>query len=587
MGRLRFGSEYALFHPENINFIIIILLTYLWHSEKNLSLRKMMMRLKFFILGAMILMAATFGSAQDTPVTPVTPQNLSTILQASFEHMPLGATKNNKQKELLNFYKLRHYAPVWIKDGAWTEAARNVLEVMRQADGEGLWSTDYYPVAEELMQLPLASSEAQVKGEIEFSKVVLDYIDDLFGGRLHPQRISKELYLNPEPVDESVILHEVLQRDPSANSLQGLTVPHPQYQALKKLLAQYTHQSIDEASSVLIPAGKIPKIGDKSNRIMAMRQRLANRGYLTPEQGTSQEFDAITEEALKRFQADHYLEADGKLGERTLIMLNRSKQDEIQQILVTMERWRWVPHDLGNRYVWVNIASYELKAYENGQIVLEMPVIIGRNFRRTPVFTSLIDQVRFNPTWHVPSSIAIKDKLPKLRSDPASFSAKDYVIYDEGGQVVDPVSVNWTEVDSSNFNYKLTQKPGPHNALGKIRFNIDNPFGVYLHSTPEKHLFKKVVRNFSSGCIRVGDPAALGVFVLNYPLQWPLDKVNKAMEGTETRNVPVDPPVKVYLTYFTIWIDEQGKARFYDDIYGQDATIWRALKNTKREVKLH
>jgi murein L,D-transpeptidase YcbB/YkuD len=270
---------------------------------------------------------------------------------------------------------------------------------------------------------------------------------------------------------------------------------------------------------------------------------------------------------------------------------NQDIQKRIQQIIVTMERWRWVPDSLEDRHIIVNIAAFMLQAYEGGNVAMEMPVIIGKNYRKTPLFLSHIYAIRFNPSWHVPYSIAVKDKLPKIRNDPDYLSRGNYVVYD-GGTPVDPHSIDWSSVDAGDFSsrFRLRQTPGSHNALGKIRFSIDSPYNVYLHDTNEHQLFEKSLRNLSSGCIRVSKPQELAAYVFNNSQDWSLPAISQAMDGHQTRNIPLKKPVSVLINYFTVWQDQKGIFHFSQDIYGQDAKIWTALQQhrnkTRTSVKL-
>jgi murein L,D-transpeptidase YcbB/YkuD len=256
-----------------------------------------------------------------------------------------------------------------------------------------------------------------------------------------------------------------------------------------------------------------------------------------------------------------------------------------QQIIVNMERWRWMPRDLGLRYIKVNVASFELEAVAEGKTVLRSPIIVGRTYRKTPLFSAPMTKIIFNPTWHVPHTIAVRDKLPKLRRDPYYFINKGYTVYHTGGGVVDPRSIDWSQISAKDFPYQLTQSPGSMNALGKILFSIDNKFSVYLHSTPEQYLFEKPVRTFSSGCIRVLKVVELAEFVLNDPLKWPKSKVEQAMKGDKTQQVKISDDILVHIGYFTIWVDDKGLPHFAEDIYGQDKLIWQTIERQSKKIK--
>tara|TARA_A100000171_G_scaffold51017_1_gene64037 strand:+ start:773 stop:2560 length:1788 start_codon:yes stop_codon:yes gene_type:complete len=492
--------------------------------------------------------------------------------------------KTDADRQLHDFYKRRDFQPVWLTRSGWGAGVEPVIETLRKASLEGLDPTDYEP-AIVVLKAAQKETDSLLEAEVAFTKAVLDYIDDLGGERMSPRKIGKSLYIKPDPVDAAAILYTGMAQDQTGHWLASLTVHKPQYQALKKLLVTYRQKAVQEKNRPTLPKGPLLKKGKKSSQVPILRQILRAHGDVLLD-GTSSEFDQSLEDAVKRFQQKVTLDMDGIVGPQTRRALNKTSRDKVDQIIATMERWRWLPEKLEDRHLMVNIAAFDLKGYEYGKKVLDMPVIIGRQYRKTPVFTSSIYSIRFNPSWHVPRSIAVKDKLKKIRKDPSYLTRGGYVLMDTSGQQISPHSVNWSEITSGSFNYRLRQRPGAGNALGKIRFSIRSPFNVYLHSTPDKHLFEKKVRSFSSGCIRVARPAELAFFVFNEPSKWTLKSISAEMEGNRTRNVKLDQPVPVYISYFTVWVDEEGQAHFMDDIYDQDAAILKAIKDRHHRARL-
>ncbi len=503
-------------------------------------------------------------------------------LKQTTDRDPLTA-KTSQEKEVLAFYKERVFTPAWATETGWSEAARLVRDTLNRAQEEGLDPKDYTRSVTLLEKTPETAQDV-LAAELALTQDALAYINDLKGERLNPTKIGQPLYLKPDPVDAPMILAQGIAGDPTGTWFQNLTVPKEQYQALKKLLAEYRAKLDTDTKLPTIPvAGKLLKKGMSAPDVALLRTLLKAHGFDPGDSTKPEYFDDALESALKRFQEASLLEDDGILGEQGRRALNRSVQEKLKQIIVSMERWRWLPEHMPERYVLVNIAGFELYAYDGGHTALSMPVIIGRDYRKTPVFSSTINSVRFNPSWGVPHSIAVKDKLPKLQSNPGYFVEKGYEIYDDSGAQVDPRDVNWTEISASDFHYSIRQNPGPANALGKIRFSIDSPFDVYLHDTSDPQLFAKKVRTFSSGCIRVSKPAELAFFVFHDTDKWPLEVIKKSMEGTQTRNVSLPSPVPVYITYFTVWVGPEGHPEFRDDIYNQDAAIYQALeKRTSR-----
>jgi len=505
--------------------------------------------------------------------------DLTPSLKSKLENTQALNAANDQVKNAAHFYKARDFKQIWVDGVGFTSSAEEILGVLRNAAAEGLEPRDYVR-AVELVDEARNNSGKLLEAEIALTALALEYIDDLLGERLNPQKIGRSLYLKSKNIDAVRIMTESMAKDPSGKWLADLTVSHPEYQLLKNKLAEYRSQSAQKNYPKLSMGKKI-ELGSSGGRVETLQWQLSALGYLTGKntQGT---VDAATEKAIKSFQEENHLKPDGIVGAITVAALNSyNLDDRIRQIIVSMERWRWFPEDLGKRYVMVNIAGFELAAVENGVEKLRMPVIIGLTYRKTPVFFSKIDSVRFNPAWHVPRSIAVQDKLKKIRKDPGYLNRGGYILYNADGNRVDPHNVNWSSVSASNFNFRIRQNPGSNNALGKIRFAIKNPFNVYLHSTPDKHLFEKERRSFSSGCIRVGDPKALAVFIFNDEGSWPYDRIAQNMEGTQTQNISLKDPVNVYISYFTVWKGSDNKLRFSQDLYGQDKEIWEALQNRR------
>jgi murein L,D-transpeptidase YcbB/YkuD len=269
-------------------------------------------------------------------------------------------------------------------------------------------------------------------------------------------------------------------------------------------------------------------------------------------------FDDELEESVKNYQKTHALEPDGKVGGATLAALNTSLEDRIRSIIVNLERQRWYPSTLPSRYIQVNIPGFYLKAVEGGKPAFFMPIITGKEHTKTPVFNAEMTEIIFNPAWHVPSSIA-GELLPKIEANPGAYAAKGYHI--TGGRIV--------------------QSPGKGNSLGKIRFTIDSPYGIYLHGTPQQGLFHKANRAYSHGCIRVENPEKLASFVFNNPEEWSAKRIKTEASGTRTKPVKLNEPLPVFITYFTIFEDENHQMHFVRDEYGQDKKIWLALEELK------
>lgn len=481
------------------------------------------------------------------------------------------ALKGPKAKEVKALYQQRQFQPLWFHGKGWSPATMVAKAVLENALDEGL-NPKEYPWPNQNM--PKAKAIAQA--EVMMTQSVLNYMDDLMGDRFYPHKLHQNIHYQPRSYDPVPALLTGLSRDPSGAFLQQLTVTHPSYQRLKKYLKDLRAIPVEDVTP--IASGPSLMLGSKDSRISAIAKRLGMED-LEPI------FDERFEKAVKTFQRERGISVDGVVGPQTLAQLNITNQDRINQVLATMEKWRWIPQDLPPRYVMINIPSYSLIAHDKAKGDLTMKVIIGRSFRFTPVFASVIDSVRFNPSWYVPRSIAVRDKLEKIQRDPSYLSRKGYRVYDSGGSLVRPGAIDWSTVSPHDFPYRLVQTPGSGNALGKIRFNIQNRFNVYLHDTNEKNLFDRSVRSLSSGCIRIEKPDEMGVFVLGDDENWPLKKVQEAMKGTKTQNVKV-PAIPVYITYFTVTFQDDGTPVFSNDIYGMDGSLIKAMQETRHPAMI-
>lgn len=491
----------------------------------------------------------------------------ATAFKEASQHLRqiLSETRGNKQKTLEAFYEKNGYQPIWFDEHGWKKRQAVAIDVLRHADTEGLNPAEYT----QNIHIDTAVDVPSIcQQEITLTRHILNYMDDIKGDRFDPRKLHKDIDFPARQYDAALAFYDLLQKDETLETLKDFTLTHPEYQKLKALLAKLSSEKNETPDP--IPSGKLLKKGMIDPRVISVKKRLQ-----VASEGPA--FDETLESVLKIFQKIHGMTADGTVGERTLKMLNQSLDDKRAQIMATMEKWRWIPENHSSRYIMVNIPAFKLTAYTNNIPDLSIRVIIGQAYRHTPIFMSVVDAISFNPLWHVPHSIAVQDKLPLLQRDPEQLSRKGFRVYTEDRASMDPTAINWSQISADSFPYRLVQNPGSANALGKIRFNIPSKFSVYLHSTPDRSLFAKDVRNFSSGCIRIEKPDEMGMWILNDPQKWPLSNVQKAMEGTETRIIKLNDNVPIFITYFTVWFDDQDQAIFADDIYDQDRVLIAAM----------
>jgi murein L,D-transpeptidase YcbB/YkuD len=350
---------------------------------------------------------------------------------------------------------------------------------------------------------------------------------------------------------------------------------------LQKALA--TYRDIEIAGGwTTIPDGPVLKPGMVDARVALLRERLARTGDLSPKaRGDGEVFNDELVVAVKRFQRRHGLDVDGVAGPATLSALNVPVSRRIRQIVVNLERWRWLPQALGEYHVIVNIADFHLDCVEKGDTVHAGRVIVGRDYRRTPVFSDELSYIVFNPNWEVPNLIAVEDILPIVRKDPSYLERMGFDVLRGWGadeKRYDAASIDWKAVTKDNFPYRLRQKPGTTNALGRMKLMFPNRFSVYLHDTPARELFGKTERTFSSGCIRVERPIELATWLLSGDAAFDERGIRALLESGETRTVRLPRRVPIHLLYWTSWVDATGTVYFRRDIYGRDARLDAALR---------
>jgi murein L,D-transpeptidase YcbB/YkuD len=322
------------------------------------------------------------------------------------------------------------------------------------------------------------------------------------------------------------------------------------------------------------------KIGDSGPRIALLRGRLRALGHVLPETEDAAAFDSAVESAVAAFQRAIGLEADGVVGALTLSELNVTPTARIGQLRANLERWRWLPDDLGERHIRVNIAGFSLEARAGGQVEQVHDVIVGRIYRMTPVFSDAIRYVVLNPWWETPDSLARLDKLPLFQRDPDAVTRLGFEVWDKHGKRLQAEHIDWPAYSAADFPFRLRQQPGEQNALGKVKLMFPNRHNVYLHDTPTKDLFLKSSRAFSSGCVRVSGAMELTRWVLQETPEWHADKIAAALaSGVETRANLVRP-LPVHILYLTVVMDADGGLRFISDVYQRDQRLIRALANT-------
>ena len=476
------------------------------------------------------------------------------------------------------FYTAREYAPLWTKSGALTESGKGVIARLKDAASDGLNASDY-PVPD---FAAATNPDALAEADLKLTASMLDYARQAQSGRMHWSQVSADISYPEHPTDPNEVLTNVTTAKDASAALDSYNPPQKLYRELKAKLAELRGQGEGPVVQVadgpvlkFIPARgkKQPAVTTEDERVPQLRAKLG-----ISENADDTHYDAKVAEAVRKFQEGAELKPTGILDDKTVKAINSPKRDkQIDTVLVNMERWRWLPRQLGapgigNAYVILNIPDYTLKVMQNGAQVWTTKVVTGQpGVHATPLLTETMKFITVNPTWNVPPSIIYNEYLPALQQDPTVLTRM--------GLKLDR---------ARDGSIHISQPPGEANALGRIRFNFPNKFLVYQHDTPNKELFAKEDRAFSHGCMRVQNPDQYAATLLNITEQnehYTPDKI-RSMYGHSEIDLKFPTPIPVNITYQTAFVDDAGKLQFRKDVYGRDATMLALLKNTRsRELE--
>ena len=495
---------------------------------------------------------------------------------------------------LKKLYLLRNFEPIWVNaEGYPNEMAQALSEILKRASRHGLNPGDYWDAdVENLFQTAQKNPNIGLTFEMAASEALIRYSAHLSGGRVDPSSIDDDIKFQKKTFAEYSQLNAALSYGTSTfmSDMDGFAPQHPIYRHLQGALINM--RSNLENWEVIKSPGFELKYGVNSPVVSKLRQRLNALGYKVS-YDSGDMFDSDLQSAVIRYQEANNLVADGKISVKSQFLdsINMDPKKRISQIQITMEKLRWLPRDLGGRHIFVNLASTNFKMFDGNQKVFDFKTINGQQFRRTPSMADAITFVNLNPYWVVPRSIAIRDKLPSLKANPNYLKNNQMLLIDERtDKEVDPYTINWAAMTPAKFTYYIKQLPGRHNALGVVKFPLQNPWAIYLHDTNEKGLFKERERHRSSGCVRLERPLELAESLLNDKQNWSVNHL-RAYTPNETRpyvspdlldrKLILKQRMPVYLMYLTVDLNDNGEVRFLADPYGQDARVALAIQNKK------
>jgi len=478
------------------------------------------------------------------------------------------------------FYSRREFTPAW----ADADQIDEFVGLIGRAYEEGLNPNDYLHVelsslVHDYRQNP---DDADLKGKLDvlLTESLSRYGNHLIYGKVDPAQLDENWnwLRSSDGQDPVALVQQAIDSDSITAFINNFLDRGSLYQRMKAMLAEYRSLK-DTGGWPLIDTGPTLKLGMEDDRIMVIRKRLAVTGDLPgSEDNQSRMFDKALEQGVTAFQDRHNLDADGAIGARTLAAMNVTVDERIDQIRVNLERLRWVVRDIEDEFVVTNIASFQTFLVRNREVIWTGRSQVGRFYRQTPVFKAKIKYLQFNPTWTVPPGILRNDILPAVQKDVGYLAAKEMDLIDRDGKIVDPATVDWSRYGAGRLPpYQFVQRPGPANALGRVKFIFPNSHFVFLHDTPSKALFDRTERTFSSGCIRVENPFVFAELLLNNPGKWNSDSIQKLLDSEKPQNVFLDEPLTVMLLYGTVGATDMELVRFYNDIYQRDARVLNSL----------
>lgn len=492
--------------------------------------------------------------------------------------------------EVRDFYLPSNYGRAWIAENKLTPQAQAIIRVLQNAEVKGLRSEDYDGLLWNERVARIASSgfkpsPAEMdRFDLALTVSVLRYVSALHRGRVDPRRLRVDLNIDHNRYKLGEFVRSNLVKAPDVNAIfEQVECAYAGYRRTLLALKHYMDLEREGEGDPLPPITKAIKPGGTYPGLNALARRLQRLGDLSPADwhaNASAVYEGAVVDAIKSFQDRNGLAVNGTIDQATFQNLVTPFSRRVVQLQLALERWRWLPHNLPGRMIAVNVPEFELRAYDNYQVTLNMRVIVGKTFpdRRTPLFQDQMEYLIFRPYWNVPISITRKEIIPDLRKKPGYMTKHAFELVTRQDQVVTAdISDSSVIARLRSGDLEIRQRPGPGNSLGLIKFVFPNDYNVYMHGTPEHALFAHADRAMSHGCIRVQDPAGLAAWVLQGNPDWTNAKIKEAMDASQSQRVNLPKPIPVLILYSTAAVDENGEVGFFADIYGQDAKLQQEL----------
>lgn len=503
------------------------------------------------------------------------------ILAELSSQKPINRVAKEVRQPILDLYRNAGFKPLWLNGNAPSQRALAVLAFASKVTEDGLEPKAYLPAGlgsfSNVTEQVGIDPQQLAQFDIAMTAATLKLAREISGGQFEPNSLSRYNDITPERVDASQALMVLAWTPYPEAYLNDLNPKHPSYGLMKVELAKL-RASNQKPPYEKIAEGKPVKAGKSDPRISLVRDRMLDLGFLSSEESNvepefSETFDAGLSAALKKFQKSVKLRQTGILDLATVKNLNRdNSQHDIQRLVYNMERMRWLPKNLGKRFVFVNQPAFEVQVMDRGNEVWHSNVIVGKPLNQTSAFHDEMETVVFNPSWGVPQSIIVNEYLGKLRRDPGYLDRQGFKVIAPNGKVIRSSSVNWAAY-GSRPPFGVQQPPGKGNALGELKFLFPNSHDIYMHDTPTKNLFAEPTRTYSHGCIRVQNPREFAEVILG----WDREKIDRETDSRKSQSVALSQKIPVHITYFTAWPDSSGKMSYFNDVYERDEAMEKAL----------
>lgn len=552
------------------------------------SLRYSLFYLISGMTGSLLLLAGGSALSKTSHVA----QEIRFLLErdASQTHPGFSFALLHGKSHLLTFYSERAFEPAWSSGQQPTCEAMELRQLIRLAGIDGLLPEDYHLAAVNMLMNRFFETGLLSAGELALLDVLLSdafvsFAHHLHHGKIHPEHLNGIWNIQTKRDEPRVLekLNRALATKKVREELHSLRPKFPVYDRMRASMKKYAElaKRYPDQNQPLSTNDKPLEIGERNPIVPFIRERLIlwqdlNVYSIAPDDEDL--YDRTLAMGVVSFQQRNGLQADGAIGRATLEALNHNSETLMEKLAVNMERLRWLPDTTLQEFILVNIAGYSMDFISKQDTLLHSNAIVGKSYRKTPVFNAAMSYLVFSPTWTIPPTILKNDVLPSVRKNSAYLAEKNMRVLDHSGNTIDPHTINWEKISGPDFPYLIRQEPGPSNPLGSVKFMFPNEYDVYIHDTPSKELFYREDRALSSGCIRIQKPYELAQLLLNDQPLWTDERIRSAMQQNQEQLVQLNRKIPVIILYLTCWTDSNRRENIRNDIYSRDAELLKRMR---------